>query len=104
MKKGTENKPILNGEFHWAEQFLFAIMCVPKGTIREKVLEESRKHISGTVNGWILMSDEDVEKEGLTQPAQCPDFDSCQNKSKDHRKNGLRCVGWNGEECMIDYL
>lgn len=35
---------------------------------------------------------------------QCPDFDSCQNKSKDHRKNGLRCVGWNGEECMIDYL
>lgn len=55
-------------ELVWAESFLYAIVCAPKGTEKEKVEQFAGMQICRTSAGWVLV------EEG-TNPTQCPDFE-----------------------------
>lgn len=58
------------GELIWAETFLFAIVCAPKGTPKENVIAFASQHHPGTSAGWVL-----IDEEGKQNPVQCPDFE-----------------------------
>lgn len=59
-------------ELIWAEGFLQAIVCAPKGTSKEKIIAFARSHISGTSAGWVMSENDKGEPLIL----QCPDFEN----------------------------
>lgn len=59
-------------ELIWAESFLRAIVCAPKGTPKEEIILFARSHIPGTSAGWVL-SENDKEEPLIMQ---CPDFEN----------------------------
>ena len=57
-------------ELIWAENFLQAIVCAPKGTSKEEIIAFARSHISGTSAGWVMSKND----KGELLIMQCPAF------------------------------